>query len=107
MPTYTILAILSLCFVVLGFAYAWLIYLSPLPHGFTWVSVVVGDGVVDLSIAFVLIIILEQAGLLNDFWWFILIAPICHILWGGPMIIVQIIKYRQEIKSVRRINDEN
>ena len=106
MPTNTVLIILGLGFAMLGFAYAGLIYKSPMPHGWTWLSVVVGDGLVDLAIAIVLIVILEQAGLLATYWWFITVPVICHALIGGPMILLQIIKHRQEQKAVRAINDE-
>jgi len=107
MPIDTLLKIFAIWYFLQGSAYALLIYKSPISTGWTWVSVVVGDLMVDLAIALVMVIVLEQSGLWAEFYWFIFIAPVCHILIGGPMIVSQVIKHMDQIKQARMVdNDE-
>lgn len=106
MPTTTVLSMIFSFCLILATAYGLLIYKSPMPHGWTWVSVVVGVGNICLSVALVMFVVLVEKRLLNEFWWFASITPIMSAVLGIPMIIFQIIKHQQEKKAIKRINDD-
>lgn len=93
-----VIGTIGLGMLILGTFYAILIYYSPAPHGWTWVSVAVGDGFTDLGEVALIIAALIHYGQLDAMWPLILIPPVGHLLTGGPMIAGQIIKKRREDK---------
>lgn len=101
--TNAIIGLIGLTLLVAAIAYSFLIYHAPAPHGFTWVSVVLGFTFTDLAIIGVMIIVLVQYGLLDSFWGFAFIPSGAFILSGVPMIVGQEIKRRRETNDAKII----
>lgn len=98
-----LLLVLAAALFLISCAYAFLIYHSPAPHGFTWVSVVVGDGFNDLGLGAAILIVLIFYGLIEQLWWLALLPMAAHVITGLPMIAGQEIKRRRENKNKRDI----
>ena len=95
MPIYYILGAIGLALLVIGASYAALIYHSPAPPGWTWISVVVGDAVTDLGMMFAIFVILVYLDALH-LWPLFFVPPVAHLLTGGPMIAGQVLKKRRD-----------
>lgn len=96
---------LAVVFNILGWAYAWQIYLRPAPHGWTWVSVMVGTLIVSVGVMFSTYVILDYFGHLQDLWALIFLDPIALLIVGGPMAILQILKKMREDHEEKKENN--
>ena len=91
---------------ILGVAYAWQIELAPSPHGWTWISVVVGDAFTDIAMATVLFVgLIYFYGLEEALrgWWLITVPVAAHLTSGIPMIGGQLLKRRSDYKRSKLI----
>ena len=96
------LIVIVLVLIVTGASYAALIYHSPPPYGWTWVSVVVGDAFTDLGMSgalFIGMIYLFGLDMALAGWWLVIIPEIAHICTGVPMVVGQIMKKKNDDKS--------
>jgi len=82
--------------VTFGCLYAYYIARHPFRRGWTWLSVLIGDGVTDLGS---LVMIYRRTG---DFW--AALIPICsHIFTGLPMILGQELKRHWDSRHSQEI----
>lgn len=77
--------------------YATYIYHRPSPAGWTWVSVVWGNVLVELATSAFIAAVLWDAGLLDVFWFIILAPWVSQMVWGIPMIIGQVLKLLSQL----------
>ncbi len=102
-----IASFIFVCLFILGIFYAWQIELAPSPHGWTWVSVVVGDAFTDIAMGTILFI-----GLIYFFglegalkaWPLIAVPVLSHLTSGIPMIAGQLLKRRYDNKLSKEIS---
>jgi hypothetical protein len=94
-----ILGGIAVVFNILGWAYALQIYLRPGPHGWTWVSVVVGTLIVSVGVMFATFVTLVHFKQLEALWPMIFLDPAALIVVGGPMVVFQIVKKMREDKE--------
>lgn len=98
---------LAIVFNLLGWAYAFQIYLRPAPHGWTWVSVVAGTLIVSVGVMFATYVILDYYGHLHDLWTLIFLDPIALLIIGGPMAILQVVKKMREDSEIENDNQKS
>jgi hypothetical protein len=90
---------IAIVFNALGWAYAAQIYLRPGPHGWTWVSVVVGTLIVSVGVMFSTFVVLVHFGQLEKLWPLLFLDPAALVVVGGPMVVFQVIKKLREDKE--------
>lgn len=84
---------------VLGFLYAYVIYLNPWRR--TWLEVVVGVGFTILGEMTLIIVALWHYGYLSEIWWMALIPPTCYAATGISQIYWQEKKGKQGRKKAK------
>lgn len=102
-----IIRFMLFCLAILGIFYAWQIELAPSPHGWTWVSVVVGDAFTDIAmgaIIFVGLIYFYGLELALKGWLLMTVPVLCHLTSGLPMIAGQLLKRRFDNKLSKEIS---
>lgn len=102
----TALIIVNLTYLLVAIFYAWQIYLAPSPHGWTWISVAVGTGLVVYATMFNYFILFHFDGLTLEN---ILTAPAGTLIIAGlPMVAGQAVKkYREDRDNSKLIDGDN
>lgn len=81
--------------------YAAIIYKRTVKPQWVWLSVVIGDGLYDVSFG----LLLYEAGAGNCFLgnWIVAAPFLMHVLWGGPMIAFDVAKHYKMIAEAMNI----
>jgi hypothetical protein len=88
-----------------GIGYAVYIYHNSFEQGWTWLSVVIGDGWTDIGTVAAILTILLSGDPVNP--WFVAVQPIIsHLLTGGPMIAGQLWKKRAQERRAEKLKDK-
>lgn len=97
---------IALVLFIFGFGYAVIIYRHPFSTGWTWASVLIGDGVNDLAVGAAIVVALAAYGQLEQLWWMAFFPVAGHVLDGGPMIAGQVWKWVSQKRRNRQLDKE-
>lgn len=99
--------LILLLLLAVGIVYAVHIYKNPPKEGWTFVSVIIGDGITDIGMSALIATVLMEMDYWEPLWGLVFIPWLCHGFTGIPMIIGQLIfKWKQDRKIEEIINGQ-